>query len=84
MSNIEDRRIVGVIFDVSEISYIDFTKTIENNINDLVYSIDGMTSVMWDIDEVGEEPAFVTGIITRSRLFTYIELDSIKGLGYWK
>jgi hypothetical protein len=84
MINLENRRIVGIIFDVSEISYIDFTKTIEDDINDLVYSIDGMTSIMWDMNEIGEEPAFVTGMVTRSRLFTYIELDSIKSLGYWK
>lgn len=84
MKPIEHRRIVGILLDVAEISLIDFNQTIENNINELVYSLDGLTSIMWDIDDVGEEPAFVTGIVTRSRTFTYIELESIKTLGYWK
>jgi hypothetical protein len=84
MTSIESRRIIGILLDVSEISLIDFTKTIENNVNELHYSIDGLTSIMWDVDDVGEEPAFITAIITRSRTFTYIELESIKTLGYWK
>ena len=84
MTSIESRRIIGILLDVSEISLIDFTKTIENNVNELHYSIDGLTSIMWDVNDVGEEPAFITAIVTRSRTFTYIELESIKTLGYWK
>jgi len=84
MKPIEHRRIIGILLDVSEISLIDFTKTIENDVNELHYSIDGLTSIMWDVDDVSEEPAFVTAIVSRSRTFTYIELESIKTLGYWK
>jgi len=84
MNLIEHRRIIGILLDISEIDLIDFTKTIENNVNELHYSIDGLTSIMWDVDDEGEEPAFVTAIVTRSRTFTYIELESIKTLGYWK
>ena len=84
MKPIESRRIIGILLDISEIDLIDFTKTIENNVNELHYSIDGLTSIMWDIDDDGEEPPFVTAIVTRSRTFTYIELESIKTLGYWK
>lgn len=78
-----DRRIVGIVFNTSFINQIDFTKTIEANTSDLVISQDGMTSVRWDIDMVGEIPTFVNNIYEYHGPFTRIELESIKKLDFW-
>jgi hypothetical protein len=86
MKNLIDRRIIGIIFDVTEMSLIDFSKTIEDNSEDMIFSLDDMTSVMWDIDDIPEDdiPDFVDLMTTKSRTFDYPELQSIKSLGYWK
>ena len=86
MKNLEDRRIIGIIFDVSEVSLIDYSKTIEDGQSDLIFSLDGMTSIMWDVDDIPEDdtPSFVELMNTKSRTFDLPELRSIKSLGYWK
>jgi hypothetical protein len=79
---IHDRRVIGIIFDKSHIDKIDFSKTIENGISELVISHDDMTSVMWDIDDSGEIPDFLANI-PYERIHTLIELESIKKLTHW-
>lgn len=80
--SIYDRRIIGIIFDKLHIDKIDFSKTIENGVSELVISHDDMTSVMWDIDYSGEFPTFISNIPYEG-IRTALELESIKKLTHW-
>ena len=84
MKALYDRRIVGVIFDVTELPLVDYSYTIEDGPTDLIYSLDGMTSIMWDVDLVPNDPPFVENITTKSSEMTYIELEGVKSQEYWK
>lgn len=82
MKPLFDRKIIGIIFDKKYIDKIDFTKTIEDGIQDIVISFDDMTSIMWDVDSSGELPGFLSNIPYEG-IHTYIELESIKKLTHW-
>jgi len=82
MKPLFDRRIIGIIFEKTHIDKIDFSKTIEDGIQDLVISLDDMTSVMWDMDDSDEFPDFICNIPYEG-IRTLLELESIKKLTHW-
>ena len=84
MKALYDRRIVGVLFDISELPLVDYSYTIEDGPSDLIYSLDGMTSIMWDVDLVPNDPPFVETLLTKTSELSYIELEGVKAQEYWK
>jgi hypothetical protein len=67
-----------VIFDVTEISLIDFSQVLETSADTLRKSVDGtMTFVKWDGENV---PACVEDLTIKSQYYTYEEiLDILAG-----
>ena len=79
MYNYEHRRFV--IFDVSEISSIDFTQVLETSADTVRTSVDGIkTFVKWDTETV---PPCVETLTTKSTYYTYDEILSILATPEW-
>lgn len=69
-----------VIFNVSEISKIDFTKVLETSENTLRKSVDNTkTFVKWD----GDEPIFVSTLTTKEGPYTHEQMSSILSTSDW-
>ena len=79
MHNYEHRQFV--IFDVSEISAIDFTQVLETSADTVRTSVDGTkTFVKWDTDNV---PSCVENLTTKSIYYTYDEILTILATPEW-
>jgi hypothetical protein len=79
MHNYEHRQFV--IFDVSEISAIDFTQVLETSAETVRTSVDGTkTFVKWDTETV---PPCVETLTTKSTYYTYDEILSILATPEW-
>ena len=79
MHNYEHRQFV--IFDVSEISAIDFTQVLETSADTVRTSVDGTkTFVKWDTDNV---PSCVENLTTKSIYYTYEEILTILATPEW-
>jgi len=60
-----------VIFDVTEISLIDFSTVMETSADTLRLSVDGTkTFVKWE----GDEPACIFLLTTKTQIYTYEEI----------
>jgi hypothetical protein len=69
-----------IIFDYSEVDKIDFNEVLETSIETLRLSLDGTkTFVKW----IGEEPSFVSSIVSKSSIYTNDEMISILDAGGW-
>ena len=69
-----------IIFNVSEISLIDFSKVQETSEETLRKSIDNTkTFVKWD----GETPEFVNSLTTKEGPYTYSEILNILSTPQW-
>jgi hypothetical protein len=70
-----------IIFNVSEISLIDFSKVEETSEETLRKSIDNSkTFVKWD----GEIPEFINSLSTKEGPYTYSEILNILSTPEWK
>ena len=70
-----------VIFDVSEISAIDFTQVLETSADTVRTSVDGTkTFVKWDTETV---PLCVENLTTKSIYYTYEEILTILATPEW-
>ena len=79
MHNYEHRQFV--IFDISEISSIDFTQVLETSADTVRTSVDGTkTFVKWD-DEI--IPQCVETLLTKSIYYTYDEMLVILATSEW-
>ena len=79
MHNYEHRQFV--IFDVSEISAIDFTQILETSTDTVRTSVDGTkTFVKWDTETV---PSCVETLTTKSIYYTYEEILTILATPEW-
>ena len=79
MHTYEHRRFV--IFDVSEISSIDFTQVLETSADTVRTSVDGIkTFVKWDAETV---PPCVETLTTKSTYYTYDEILTILATPEW-
>jgi hypothetical protein len=79
MHNYEHRQFV--IFDISEISSIDFTQVLETSAETVRISVDGTkTFVKWD-DEI--VPQCVEILLTKSIYYTYDEMLTILATSEW-
>ena len=79
MHNYEHRQFV--IFDVSEISSIDFTQVLETSADTVRTSVDGTkTFVKWDTETV---PSCVETLPTKSIYYTYEEILTILATPEW-
>ena len=79
MHNYEHRQFV--IFDVSEISSIDFTQVLETSADTVRTSVDGTkTFVKWDTETV---PSCVETLTTKSIYYTYEEILTILATPEW-
>jgi hypothetical protein len=79
MHNYEHRQFV--IFDVSEISAIDFTQVLETSADTVRTSVDGTkTFVKWDTETV---PSCVETLTTKSIYYTYEEILTILATPEW-
>ena len=79
MHNYEHRQFV--IFDVSEISSIDFTQVLETSADTVRTSVDGIkTFVKWDAETV---PPCVETLTTKSTYYTYDEMLTILATPEW-
>jgi hypothetical protein len=77
--NIYDNR-KFIIFNVDELSIIDFTQIHETSINTMRKSVDkSKTFVKWD----GEMPESVMNLITKEGPYTYEEMISILDTPEW-
>jgi hypothetical protein len=69
-----------IIFDMSEIDKIDFTKVKEDSVDTLTVSVDGTKSfINWE----GEEPSFVATLETKSQYYTNDEMITIINTPEW-
>ena len=69
-----------IIFNVSELNKIDFTKVLETSINTVRKSIDGTkTFVKWD----GEAPECILTLTTAEGPYTYEEILEILATDEW-
>ena len=69
-----------MIFNVSELPQIDFTKVLETSAETVRKSVDGTkTFVKWD----GVEPACVTALTTKEGPYTYTEIIQILAGPEW-
>jgi len=69
-----------IIFNVSELNKIDFTKVLETSINTVRKSIDGTkTFVKWD----GEAPECISTLTTAEGPYTYEEILEILATDEW-
>ena len=74
----EDRSFL--IFNISEINYVDFNKVFETSVNTVRKSADGTkTFVKWD----GNAPNFTSSLSTREGPYTYDEMLSILDTSTW-
>ena len=74
----EDRSFL--IFNVSELNIVDFTKVCETNANTVRKSIDGTkTFVKWD----GAAPYFTSSLSTKEGPYTYEEMLTILATPEW-
>ena len=79
MHNYEHRQFV--IFDVLEISAIDFTQVLETSADTVRTSVDGTkTFVKWDTETV---PSCVETLTTKSIYYTYEEILTILATPEW-
>ena len=70
-----------VIFNVSELSTIDFSQVLETSIETVRISVDGtLTFVKWDGDTV---PSCVESLTTKSDYYTYEEMLGILNGEEW-
>jgi hypothetical protein len=78
--NIHENRNV-MIFNVSELSKIDFNEVLETSIETLRLSIDGTkTFVKWDGDDI---PECISSLITHKGPYTYDEIMIILSTEEW-
>jgi hypothetical protein len=69
-----------IIFDYNEVDKIDFNEVLETSIETLRLSLDGTkTFVKW----IGEEPSFVSSIVSKSSIYTNDEMISILDGSDW-
>lgn len=69
-----------VIFDVTELSSIDFTQVMETSAETVRTSVDGSkTFVKWE----GEVPACVESLTTKSGYFTHAEILEVLSTEEW-
>ena len=74
----EDRSFL--IFNVSELNYVDFSKVKETSENTVRRSMDGTkTFVKWD----GSAPSFTSSLSTREGPYTYEEILTILSTSEW-
>ena len=74
----EDRSFL--IFNVSELNYVDFSKVCETSENTVRKSVDGTkTFVKWD----GSAPSFTSSLSTREGPYTYDEILTILATNEW-
>ena len=74
----EDRSFL--IFNVSELNYVDFSKVMETSENTVRKSVDGSkTFVKWD----GSAPSFTSSLSTREGPYTYEEILTILATTEW-
>lgn len=70
-----------VIFDVSELSTIDFTQVLETSAETVRTSVDGTkTFVKWDGETV---PSCVENLTTKSQYYTHEEILGILSTSEW-
>jgi hypothetical protein len=71
-----------VVFDVSELSKIDFNQVLETSAETVRRSVDGTkTFVKWDGEAV---PECVDQLTTKSEYITYTEIQSLMETTEWK
>ena len=71
-----------VVFEVSELSKIDFSQVLETSEDTVRRSVDGTkTFVKWDGDTV---PECVSSLTTKSEYMTYIEILNLIETTEWK
>ena len=69
-----------MIFNVSELNQIDFSKVLETSVDTIRKSIDGTkTFVKWD----GNIPSCVENLTTNEGPFTYVEIIEILNSSEW-
>jgi hypothetical protein len=69
-----------IIFDVSEINKINFNEVLENSQSTLRYSLDGTkTFIKWE----DIEPSFLSNLLTKSRIYTLVEISEILLTSEW-
>ena len=74
----EDRSFL--IFNVSELNYVDFSKVKETSEDTVRKSVDGSkTFVKWD----GSAPSFTSSLSTREGPYTYEEILTILATSEW-
>ena len=74
----EDRSFL--IFNVSELNYVDFSKVKETSADTVRKSVDGTkTFVKWD----GSAPSFTSSLSTREGPYTYEEILTILATSEW-
>ena len=77
--NYENRKFM--IFNVSELTLIDFTQVCETSQDTLRFSVDGTkTFVKWDSIEI---PSSVDSLTTKEGLYTYEEMLTILSTPEW-
>ena len=70
-----------MIFNVSELSNIDFTQVLETSIDTVRRSVDGtLTFVKWDSDTI---PTTVDSLTTKQGPYTYDEIVTILATDVW-
>jgi hypothetical protein len=70
-----------MIFNVSELSKIDFTEVLETSVETVRKSVDGIkTFVKWDGDEI---PSSVSSLVTKEGPYTYDEILEILSQPEW-
>jgi hypothetical protein len=71
-----------IIFNVSEIDKVDFTKVLETSAETLRKSVDGTkTFVKWD--DANQQPAFISLLTTAEGPYTYNEILEILATEEW-
>jgi len=69
-----------IILESYEIYKIDFSLTLENNIDSLRYALDKTKTFITFKDEI---PSFVNNIVSASRPYTYLEILNILDTEEW-
>jgi hypothetical protein len=69
-----------IIFDVSELNKINFNEVLEDSQSTLRYSLDGTkTFIKWE----DIEPSFLSNLLTKSRIYTLVEISEILLTSEW-
>ena len=69
-----------IIFDVSELNKINFNEVLEDSQSTLRYSLDGTKSfIKWE----DIEPSFLSNLLTKSRIYTLVEISEILLTSEW-